>query len=77
VIGVYITINGRPIFARTAVNRLQERGVYVADDGLEIKHNPDEGAVALAIKLLETIHSNPDKETPPAWERWMGQGKEG
>lgn len=60
-IGVYITINGKPIFARTAVNRLKERGVYMADDGSEINHNPDDGAVQLAIKLLETIKEDPDK----------------
>ena len=59
-IGVYITINGQPVFARTAVNRLKERGVYVQDDGLEIKHDPEEGAVALAIKMLQTIQDDPD-----------------
>lgn len=59
-IGVYITINGEPIFARTAVNRLKEHGVYVCDDGNTIKHNPDDGAVALAIKLLQLIESDPD-----------------
>ena len=63
-IGVYITINGEPIFARTAVNRLRERDVYVQDDGLEIKHDPDDGAVALAIKMLETIQDNPDRKQP-------------
>lgn len=61
-IGVSITINGQPIFARTAVNRLKERGVYVADDGSEIKHDPNDGAVALAIKLLQTIKEDPDEE---------------
>lgn len=61
-IGVYITINGEPIFARTAVNRLRERGVYVSDDGSEIQHNPDDGAVALAIKMLQTIQENPDRK---------------
>lgn len=60
-IGVYITINGEPIFARTAVNRLKERGAYIGDDGAEIKHDPDDGAVALAIKMLRTIQDNPDK----------------
>jgi hypothetical protein len=54
-IGVYITINGEPIYARTAVNRLEEEGLYVVDDGSKVKHNPEDGAVALAIKLLETI----------------------
>lgn len=61
-IGVAITINGQPIFARTAVNRIKERGVYVVDDGSEIQHNPDDGAVALAIKMLQTIKDDPDKE---------------
>lgn len=60
-IGVYITINGTTIFARTAVNRLKEHNVYVQDDGLQIKHNPDDGAVALAIKMLQTINENPDE----------------
>lgn len=60
-IGVYITINGTTIYARSAVNRLREKGVYVCDDGTPIKHNPDDGAVALAIKMLETIEDEPDK----------------
>lgn len=60
-IGVYITINGTPIMARTAVNRLKEHGVYIADDGTRIEHNPDDGAVALAIKMLQTIEPDPDK----------------
>lgn len=59
-IGVFITINGTTIYARTAVNRLKERGVYVGDDGSEIKHDPKDGAVALAIKMLETIKEDPD-----------------
>nr|DAP54891.1 MAG TPA: hypothetical protein [Caudoviricetes sp.] len=50
-IGVYITINGTTIYARSAVNRLREKGAYVCDDG----------AVALAIKMLETIEDEPDK----------------
>lgn len=60
-IGVYITINGTTIYARTAVNRLREKGVYVCDDGTAIKHDRDDGAVALAIKMLETIEDEPDK----------------
>lgn len=60
-IGVYITINGEPIFARTAVNRLREKGKYVCDDGSLVEHNPEDGPVKLAIKLLETIIDNPDK----------------
>jgi hypothetical protein len=52
---VSISINGEPIFARTVVNRLAETGAYLCDDGSKIKHDPDEGAVALAIKALRTI----------------------
>lgn len=60
-ISVSIAINGEPIFARTAVNRLAEIGKYVVDDGSYIEHDPKDGAVALAIKMLETIKENPDK----------------
>lgn len=52
---VAILINGNPIMARSAVNRLEEKGVYICDDGSEIKHDPKDGAVALAHKLLDTI----------------------
>ena len=60
-IGVSITINGEPIFARTAVNRIEETGKYVCDDGPYIEHDPDDGAVELAIKLLKTIKPDPDE----------------
>jgi hypothetical protein len=52
---VAILINGNPIMARSVVNRLNEKGVYVCDDGTEIQHDPEDGAVALAIKALQTI----------------------
>jgi len=65
-IGVYITINGTTIFARTAVNRLAEHGVYIADDGSRVKHDPDDGAVALAIKLLQLIQDDPDADPKKA-----------
>ena len=52
---VAILINGHPIMARSAVNRIKEKGVYVCDDGTEIKHDPKDGAVSLAHKLLDTI----------------------
>ena len=57
-IGVNIHINGQTIFARTAVNTQREhRGmtIYRVDTGEEVLHDPDDGAVVLAIKLLETI----------------------
>ena len=53
---VTISINGKnPIYTRTVVNRIKEKGIYICDDGSEIKHNPDAGAVELAIKALKTI----------------------
>lgn len=60
-ITVSVSINGEPIFARTAVNRRKEIGKYVVDDGSFIEHNPDDGAIPLAIKMLECIKENPDK----------------
>jgi len=45
--------------ARSAVNTMEVDvdGVvkYESDDGSIILHNPDDGAVKLAIKMLETI----------------------
>lgn len=60
-ITVSILINGEPIFARTAVNRLKEHGVYILDTGERIIHNPDDGAVALAVKMLHTISDDPEE----------------
>lgn len=54
-ITVSILINGQPIFTRTAVNRIKEKGGYVLDTGEIVKHDPEDGAVRLAIKLLKTI----------------------
>ena len=53
---VSILINGRPVHTRSVVNRLDELGAYVCDDGTLIEHDPADGAVALAIKALRTIH---------------------
>jgi hypothetical protein len=58
VITVAILINGQPIMARSATNTGRHRGretVYTVDDGSEILHDPDDGAVPLAMKLLGTI----------------------
>lgn len=60
-ITVSILINGEPIFTRTAVNRLKEHGVYILDTGERIHHNPDDGAVALAHKMLASIEADPDQ----------------
>jgi hypothetical protein len=58
-ITVAILINGNPIAARSAVNTLSENAkgktLYRVDDGSIVNHKPDDGAVKLAIKLLQTI----------------------
>lgn len=52
---VSILINGKPIYTRTVVNRIKEKGGYVCDDGTLIEHRADDGAIELAIKALKTI----------------------
>ena len=52
---VAILINGQPLVARSVVNRIKETGFYITDAGIKIKHDPKDGAVALAIKALETV----------------------
>lgn len=58
-LSVAIMINGNPIMARSAVNTEKEFDdgcmEYQCDDGTIIHHNPDDGAVSLAKKLLDTI----------------------
>jgi hypothetical protein len=58
-ITVAILINGNPIVARNAVNqnRKNKKGqtAYKTDSGEIIYHDPKDGAVALAKKLLDTI----------------------
>ena len=58
-ITVAILINGHPIMARSAVNKGDIDSVgqvrYKVDDGSHIRHNPNDGAVQLAKKLLDTI----------------------
>ena len=52
---VSIYVNGNPIYTRSVVNRIEEEGGYVCDDGSLIVHDPEDGAVELAIKALQTI----------------------
>lgn len=57
-ITVAILINGQPIIARSAVNKgVGADGLtrYAVDDGSEIFHRRDDGAVPLAIQMLQTI----------------------
>lgn len=59
VLTVAILINGNPIMARSAVNSGKSapdnRVPYDVDDGSIVYHDPDDGAIALAHKLLDTI----------------------
>ncbi len=50
---VSILINGEPLYTRSVVNRIRTKKGYVCDDGTIIKHNPDDGAIKLAIKMLK------------------------
>jgi hypothetical protein len=59
-ITVAIYINGKPIFVRSAhrIEDAPEKGgvaKYKVDTGAIIEHNPDEGAIELSHKLLNTI----------------------
>ena len=58
-ITVSILINGKAIYTRTAINitpppdrKLNE---YALDTGEKLFHNPNDGAVVLAKKMLDTI----------------------
>lgn len=63
-ITVAILINGYPLYTRTAVNRIPSQGGYRMDDGSIIKHNPKDGAVKLAIKMLKSIHEEKSLNDP-------------
>lgn len=59
-ITVAILINGNPVMARSATrikdaSPLSKLAHYKVDDGSIIKHDPDKGAIPLAIALLKTI----------------------
>lgn len=54
-LSVSIFINGKPIYTRTAINKIKEKACYVLDTGDKVIHEPKDGAVALAIKMLKTI----------------------
>lgn len=60
-ITVAILINGNPIVARNAVNQSEEneRGEtkYLTDSGEVVWHRYEDGAVALAHKLLDLIRN--------------------
>jgi len=60
---VCILVNGNPLMARSATNtgRVCKLGkhIYDVDDGSRIYHRQEDGAVALAIKMLKTIKEKP------------------
>lgn len=63
-ITVAIYINDRVIYTRTAVNRIEETGGYINDDGSIILHDPEDGAIELAKKMLDTIHEVKNDQHP-------------
>jgi hypothetical protein len=59
-ITVTILINGQPVITRSAVrrekgNRKGKISHYMVDTGAIIEHAYDDGAVALAKKMLDTV----------------------
>lgn len=61
-ITVIISINGLPIASVNAVNQMEQNGKgetrYITTEGNEVWHNPDNGAVELAKKLLDLIRND-------------------
>lgn len=59
---VAILINGNPLVAKNAVNQTRRNAkgqvAYKTDSGEILWHDPDEGAIALAHKLLDTIRND-------------------
>lgn len=65
-ISVSISINGNAIMARSArnVETLDDgRCRYRLDDGTEVVHDPDDGAVKLAKKMLDQIEEPGQDDT--------------
>lgn len=64
-ITVSISINGEPLFARSARNTLKAKGKrikYVTDTKESIWHDPEDGAIVLAKKMLDTIDEHMESE---------------
>lgn len=74
-ITVAILINGQPIITRSAVNISEERDtkrftqIYEVDDGRIINHNYDDGAIPLAIKMLEGVNEVGSESTKSVKEK--------
>ena len=55
---ISILVNTQPVYTRSCRNTMKEREgktVYLTDTGEEVLHDPGEGAVVLAKKLLDTV----------------------
>lgn len=54
---VSISVNGKAIYTRSAVNikQMKHFANYKLDDGTILLHNTNDGAVVLAKKMLDTI----------------------
>lgn len=66
-ITVVILINGQPIYTRTAMNiGIAQNGNcgYELDNREIIEHKKEDGAVALAIKMLKTPFPNLNPNSP-------------
>jgi len=65
-ITVAILINGQPIVARNAVNKIERNELgetkYLTDSGDIIWHKRTDGAVTLAKKLLDLIKNDEQTE---------------
>ena len=60
-ITIAVSIDGNPIYVRTAVNTSPpealgtENNHYLLDTGKFLKHKPTEGVIVLAKKMLDTV----------------------
>lgn len=61
-ITVTILVDGNPLYTRSVVDKVNETGFYLGDDGSRIKHAKEDGNVALAIKMLKTIKEVKENE---------------
>jgi len=57
---VSITVNGKPVYARSAHRRTSKwakgkESAYLLDSGEMVYHEYEKGIIPLAIKMLETI----------------------
>jgi len=56
-LNITIHVNGQTVYSRSArnIDDTDKINKYQCDDGSIIEHNPDDGIVLLAKKMLDTI----------------------